>query len=250
MDQKLNVVILDDDPDCIRQLSGLLKQCGGVHISAELTDSDELAALLRSVPVDLIFLDIMMKGENGFSVAEYIKKHYPEKMIIFTTGFDDFALQGYDYSPLDFLVKPVSRIRLEKALSRAMARKGPAEQEHHAKIGIQTSQGVAIIEVEKILYIEKTGRKTEIVYSEEAQMRNLSIYSSLTELEKVFEAYHFIRIHQSFLVPVQRVSRILSTEIRNSYEVELKGTAKRFPLSRSKYNELKRILEDNSVCFL
>lgn len=248
--EKINVAIVDDDRRCIDHLCGLLNQLHYVNIVGTMTGSDRLVELLQTKPIDLLFLDIMMNGEDGFSVAEYVKKHYPEKMIIFTTGFDDFALRGYDYNPLDFLIKPVSRIRLEKALSYAMGRKDQTNQEHHAKIGIQTSQGVTIIEVETILYVEKTGRKVEIVYAEEAQLRHLRIYSTLGELEKVFEAYHFIRIHQSFLVPIYRVSGILSTDIRNSYEVELKGTTKRLPLSRSKYNELKSILEINSVCFI
>ena len=92
----LNVVILDDEPLCINQLKRQLLAFDYVHIAGELQSSTGLMSLLQNTPVDLLFLDIKIDQESGFSIAECINTQFPEKMVVFTTGFEGFAVHGYE----------------------------------------------------------------------------------------------------------------------------------------------------------
>lgn len=250
MNDILNVVIIDDEPLCIDQLKQQLRGFDYVHVVGELHSSTGLMSLLRSVPVDLLFLDIKINQESGFSVAEYINTQFPEKMIVFTTGFEGFAIHGYEYEPLDFLTKPVSELRLGKTLAHALARKSQLATRPHAKIGLHTASGLRIIEIDRVLYIEKVGRKVQLVYGDIEKSECILMRVSLTELEKIFDVYGFFRIHQSFLVPIQRVRSILTTDVRNSYQIELAGVPEKLPLSRNKYPQLRALLEKGDIYFI
>lgn len=246
----LNVVIVDDEPICLDQLKRILHHFGYVQITGVLTSSAGLMELLRTTPVDLLFLDIKIQEESGFSIAEYVNRNYPEKMVIFTTGFEDFAINGYEYEPLDFLTKPVNELRLEKALSRALSRKSHLRPRPHAKIGLHTGSGLHIVETDHILYIEKAGRRVQLVYGDPSHPETILLRGSLSEMEQIFEPYGFFRIHQSFLVPLHRVCGIMTTDFRNSYQVELAGLTEKFPLSRNKYTELCALMEDGRIHFI
>lgn len=250
MSDTLNVVIMDDEPLCINQLKQQLREFDYVHVVGELQNSVGLMSLLRSVPVDLLFLDIKINQESGFSIVEYINTQFPEKMIVFITGFEGFALHSYEYEPLDFLTKPVSGSRLGKTLARALARKSQLIPRSHARIGLHTIGGLRIIEVDRVLYIEKIGRKVQLVCGDSEKPECIFLRRSMTEMEKVFDTYGFFRIHQSFLVPLHRICSILTTDIRNSYEVELAGVREKLPLSRDKYPQLRALLEKGDIRFI
>lgn len=102
MEERLEVLIVDDEPLCIAQLKQQLAAFSAVHVAGELNSGKGYAEFLKTHRVDLIFLDIRIQEESGFSIAEFTKKNFPEKMIVFTTGFEDFAIQGYEYEPSIF----------------------------------------------------------------------------------------------------------------------------------------------------
>lgn len=246
----LNAAIIDDEPLCIEQLKQMLQGFDYVHVTGELNSSAGLMNLLQTVPVDLLFLDIKIQQESGFTIAEYINRQFPEKMLVFTTGFEGLAVNGYEYEPLDFLTKPVNELRLEKTLARALSRKSRLAPRSNARVGLHTGSGLRIVEVGRILYIEKVGRKVQLVYGDPAQPERILLRSSLTEMARIFENYGFFRIHQSFLVPLQNVCGLLSGGVRNTYEVELAGVKEMLPLSRDKYPQLRALLEEENIQFI
>lgn len=250
MDERLNVAILDDDQFCIDQLRQLLEQFSYVHVTGEAVNGQAYAELLRSAPVDLVFLDIKIQDENGFSVAEYTKRVYPGVMIVFTTAFDDFAIQGYAYEALDFLAKPVSPIRLEKALTRAVEKKRRIVPAVNSRIGIQMSGGFRFVEVGSILFVESVGRKVQMVCRAGGEYQKHELHESMSTLEKMFDAYDFMRVHQSFLVPLRRISGMSGTDIGSGYELRLEEWPKPIPVSRSKYKELRGRLAELGIRFI
>lgn len=143
MDGTLRAAIIDDEPLCIDQLKGLLLRFDCVRVTWELGSSAGLMDLLRASPVDLLFLDINIQQESGFAIAEYINRNFPEMMIVFTTGFEGFAVHGYAYEPLDFLTKPVNELRLEKTLSRALARRSHLAACSHTRTGFTRAAACA-----------------------------------------------------------------------------------------------------------
>lgn len=245
MNSELRVLIVDDEQVCIDALKFNLKSYDYVNVVSELTNSADVISFLQKNKVDLIFLDVQMPGISGFDLAEHIKRMYQGISIIFVTGHVEFALEGYDYNPADFLVKPINVLRLDKALSAVNALKHGTNKQN-SKIGVQVDGGFKIINVDDIDYIEKRGRKICIV------CRGNNIYYSrepLQKLEMIFEDYNFFRTHQSFLVPLNKIRGIHIDEYRRSYNINIENVSELLPMSRDKYSELKEILIKKGIKF-
>lgn len=244
MEERLEVLIVDDEPLCIAQLKQQLAAFSTVHVAGELNSGKGYAEFLKTHAVDLVFLDIRIQEENGFSIAEFTKKNFQEKMIVFTTGFEDFAIQGYEYEPLDFLAKPIQLPRLKKTLDHAMERKKHQVPTVTAKIGIHMNGGLRFVPVNEILFIERVGRKNYLVCQKEGRTEEYLVRESMTELEKIFAGYDFLRVHQSFLVSLTKIRSLSGTEIGNSYELEVDGYERKIPVSRAKHREVENRLQE------
>ena len=241
----LHLLLIDDDPLCLQTLEDALRVFDDVIIEGRMQNGSEVVSFLKQHPVDVIFLDVQMEEIGGFELARYIRGHYPQIQIIFQTGHAGYAVDGYEFQPADFLVKPVNPLKLERALSHARERLGSAPKPVSAQIGIRTGSGLTILNVDDILYIEKSGRHIYILYKEGERI--LTTYS-LQNLQTIFEEYDFIRCHQSFLVPLKRIRRIQSDELnRRSYTIHLEGVDTPVPLSRDRYDTIKDLLAQRGL---
>lgn len=250
MTEPLNILILDDEQLCIDQLKQMLHAFDYVRVVGELNSGDGYMEALKTLPVDLVFLDIRIQEESGFSIAEFTKRNFPEKMIIFTTGFEDFAMQGYEYEPLDFLAKPVNFLRLEKALSHAREKKSRMTPLSHPRIGIHVSGGFRFIDVSTILFVERVGRKLVMACWETDHVETYQLRESMTELEKIFDGYGFLRVHQSYLVSALHISQISGTEAGGGYDLKVEHWDASIPVSRLKYREIQHRLQERGIRFL
>lgn len=248
--QPLNVLIVDDDQHCIDALCQMLQAFPYVHVAATSNSSDGYMELLQSQPIDLVFLDIRIQQESGFSIAAFTKRNFPDKMIVFTTGFENFAIEGYEYEPLDFLAKPISMLRLEKALTHAQNKKHQLVPRHNAKIGIQLGSGLRFVEVDSILFLERVGRKIQLVRWTGSEIQTHTLHKSMRELENMLITYDFLRVHQSFLVSARHISCISAAQIGNTYELELEHWPGKIPISRSKYKEVQQYMAQQGIPFL
>jgi len=246
MNSQLKVLLVDDEQICLDAIKASLSTFNYVSVVGEADNGTDAIKFLQSNEADLIFLDIEMKGINGFELARHIQSHYPGIMFIFLTGHAGFALEGYEYRPVDFLTKPVNLLRLEQALSRVRELKHHDKPEKEVKIGVNVEGGFEIINVKDIAYIEKRGRKICIV-CENGETFNCR--DSLQKLELIFAEHSFYRSHQSFLVPIEKIKSIRLDDFRRSYVMQLKGKKEELPLSRDKYNELKELLLQKGIKF-
>ena len=142
--------------------------------------------------------------------------------------------------PVDFLIKPINIQRLEKALNKVKEINSSRLNKKDTKIGINIDNGIKMISISEILYIEKQGRKISVVCK-----NNEIIYSreSMKNLETLFSSFNFYRPHQSFLVPINQIKAIYPDKYTRSYIIELSDSKINIPVSRGKYSELKEILE-------
>jgi DNA-binding LytR/AlgR family response regulator len=248
--QTLNVVIVDDDQACVDSLCQMLCAFPYVHVASTLNSSEGYMELLRSQPIDLVFLDIRIQEESGFTIAEFTKRNFPDKMIVFTTGFENFAIEGYEYEPLDFLAKPISMIRLERVLTHAQNKKRQIIPQLNAKIGIQLGSGLRFVEVDSILFLERIGRKIQMVCWADGQIQTHTLHESMRELENMLVTYDFLRVHQSFLVSARHIASISCAAVGNSYELELDHWKEKIPISRSKYKEIQQYMAQQGIPFL
>ena len=246
MDRKLRVLLIDDDSDCLSHLEDLLSHFEEVEITGMLLDGTQAPTLLRGSSVDLVFLDIMMDKMNGFSLAKHLKNHYPEIQLIFCTGYAGYAVDGYEYQPADFLLKPVDPVRLERALSHVKERLHTTDvSSDDTRIGIRTGTGLTFLRVGDIVYIERVGRKVHIVCANGDRI--LTSYT-LQELTNLFSGYNFVRCHQSVIIPLNKVRRIQADEFnRRVYTVQVEGGDKPLPLSHDHFEALEAILVQRGI---
>lgn len=245
----LRILLVDDEPHSRAQLAALLEERPGVAVAGSVSGGAEAAAFLRRTDVDLVFLDIEMGDVSGFDLARHIQSAYPKLLIVFLTGHVDFALDGYEFNPLDFLIKPVNPLRLERVLLQAEELLGKREKKASSavRIGLQVNGGLEIIQVDSILYIEKQGRK---VYLVPASGPRYQSYDSLQKLQGIFELYGFFRCHQSFLVRLDAIRGVHLDESRSFHKILLFDTEDQIPLSRGKYPELRERLANRGLTIL
>ena len=112
----LNCVILDDEPLAVKLLESFVNKTPGLNLLASFTDSVEAIAYVKETPPDLLFLDIQMPDINGMELARMIQG---DTRIIFTTAFQEFALESYEVSALDFLLKPIRYGKFLAAVDKA-----------------------------------------------------------------------------------------------------------------------------------
>ena len=131
------VLLVDDDGESRRIMREMLCAYSGFQIIGEASGKEAALALMEERPAQVVFSDIQMAGGSGFELAEQIHRRRPETLVVFLTGYADFAVDGYLYGPVDFLVKPVSRDRLDRAMARLSERLG---QERRDELDGQISQ--------------------------------------------------------------------------------------------------------------
>ena len=110
----LKILLVDDAEGSMKITKQALELFPEASVEGTAASGMEAIAYIRKHPVDLVLLDIEMDEMNGFEVASYLHRHYPEVQYVFVTGHTDFALCGYNYQPLSFIIKPISVSRLER----------------------------------------------------------------------------------------------------------------------------------------
>jgi two-component system LytT family response regulator len=216
----LSVYLVDDEPLALKRLSRLLKATGRVEIVSSTEDPEEAVAFLSNDRVDVIFLDIQMPGMNGFEVLAQLS-HQP--MVIFTTAFDQYALQAFEVNSIDYLLKPVEPQQLERALNKAERLRGAAHQPEWRKVveelaaALRTKQTgfpdriasrlgerTQIIELTRITHFLVENRLTYAVTS----AKKYVVDHSITELEQKLDPKTFVRIHRSILLNTKFVQEM------------------------------------------
>lgn len=235
----IRTLILDDDLNSHKAACNALAAHSEVEIIGQFTESETLMSFLQSQPADLLFLDIELNEEFGFSVAAELKKTHPELMIVFLTGHSSYAIDGYDFQPVNFLTKPINPLKLEQTIREACRRMEQNGGQRPAQLMFQLQHGYRIIDVRDICYIERRDRKNFLHMSVETV--RIAGYT-MHELEEMLSEHGFFLCHQSFLISLYRV-RMLRDIGRKLYEVELKDRGEAVPVSRNHYEALREQLK-------
>lgn len=168
MTKKIRVLIADDEAPARRELRRLLQVHPEIELVAEAKDGDEAVELIRQHSPDLVFLDIRMPGRDGFGVLDALEPPLPE--VIFSTAYDQFAVDAVRRGALDYLLKPVAPEDLARAIQKAGDRiqlKGSAVRKNGRlratdRIFVQEGQTSMFFEVGSIRLLESEGNYTRI----------------------------------------------------------------------------------------
>ena len=244
----LRTLLVDDDAQSMQILDQALALFDDVSVVGRITNGADALRFVRENSVDLLFLDIEMDGMNGFELAEHLHRHYPDVLYVFVTGHTDFAVDGYAYQPLSFLVKPIRLSHLERVLelAREKAEASNVPGPSGKQIGLHVDARLEIVNLDDVAYLETVGRKVHVVCRDG---RVLETAESLKKLCQVFEDYGFYRCHQSFVVQVALIESIKPDMFHHSYLIRLRGSEKEIPLSRDRYAALRTMLDKRGIRF-
>lgn len=236
----IEVLLLDDEPDSLAySRQAIARFVPQESISCAQTVEQALD-ILQKKPVQMAFLDVELAGGNGFDLCLYLHREYPSVAVVILTGHVDLGAKSYDYEPFDFLTKPVDVLRMERTFARFQERQAHSGT---ARVLIETTAGFILLNPADVCYISRNGSACEIHC---VQGKSYRVTYPLDKLESMLAAYHFFRIHQSFLVPVGRIQQVRGTKFGTTYEAELDdGTT--VPVSRNKYARLKAYLMQQSM---
>jgi len=244
---KLRAIIVDDEDLARRIVREHLAPHRDVEVIAECANGFDAFKAITELKPDLAFLDIQMPKLNGFEVLDLVD-YRPS--VIFVTAHDNFALKAFEVHAIDYLLKPFSQERFNEALTKAKEQSSKKYQENLAevltaartqkkpleRILVKEGSKVIIIAADAVDYIEAQDDYVSIMANGKGHLK----HQRLSELETLLSPERFLRIHRSFIVNIERLSRI-EPYAKDSYVVILRDGTK-LPVSRTKFSALKRLL--------
>lgn len=235
---KLKTVLIDDEPRGLSSLQKLLEyNCPDVEVAAMCSSADEGKVAITDLQPNLVFLDIAMPEKTGFDLLQEIGPRTFE--IIFVTAHNDFMLRAFQFSCVDYLLKPVVDNYLAEAVRRAAKRieerastgnletllhnLRAGEKGQKLKICITSLKGFEVLKLPDIIYCEASGNYT--IFHLENQ-KPVCASKTMSEYEAMLEDSGFIRIHKSFLINLEHVKQYHRGEggtvvLSNNYEVDV-----------------------------
>jgi DNA-binding LytR/AlgR family response regulator len=204
----LRCIIVDDEPLAREGLERLVKESGVLELVAQCAGAMEANRVLTSHAVDLMFLDIHMPRMQGLDFLRAL----PEKpLVIVTTAFPDYALEGFELHVLDYLLKPITPGRFLVAVNRALEAKGAnASQEAEDYFFIKSGEGFEKIHFGEILFIE-AAQNYSALHTTRGKFLTLS---PIHLLESRLPAGRFLRVQKSYIVSLDKITSIHAAELR------------------------------------
>ena len=269
---KLKTIVVDDELLARRLMLSCLKELPEIEILAECANGREAVAAVLELEPDLMFLDIMMPGLNGFEV---IKKIQPEllPMVIFCTAYQRYALDAFDIHAVDYIVKPLDEQRLQLAVNRAQAlyqeelqsgdnkasllgaietitnnvsERLPLREktktvsspvDHERKITIKDRDSIKLVKVDSIAWVDAAGDYMCVHAEGETHIMRCTMKNLLDELDNSV----FKRVHRSTIVNLNCIEEVIP-HTKGEYFLQL-DNGERIKVSRNYRGEIKSFLE-------
>lgn len=257
MPDAIRVLIVDDEPLARQHIADRLAHEENVAIVGEADNGNTAVEMIRGAKPDLVFLDVQMPGLDGLDVVDTIGAD-AMPLTIFTTAFDQYALDAFDRAAVDYLLKPFDDERFSQAFRRArraielkevdrttkkllalLQNETPAPavgKNYVDRIPVESRGQVRVVPVEKIDYITASGPYAELHVGE----HTYAVRERMQMLEERLDPSVFLRVHRSVIVRMDRVDAMLRSP-GGDYAVRLKDGTK-LSVSRSRRDELERRL--------
>ena len=229
----LKAIIIDDEPYCCEILAAMLESdCPEVEIINICNNAKDALTAIRQNSPNLVFLDVEMPRMNGFEMLEQlpaINFH-----LIFTTSYDQYALKAIRFSAIDYLLKPIDREELKKAVQKVKERNQlPLPQQLEIlmqkikqpfspvnKIALPTMEGLQMIPIETIISCESDDNYTKLQLKNTrlpdmitgmavGQGKKILVTRSLKEMEEILEQHSFIRVHRYYIVNLNEIEKYI-----------------------------------------
>lgn len=243
----INVLIVDDEPLALDVLETYINQMPDLKLVKRCANALEANDALKQHAIDLMFLDIQMPQITGI---DFVKSLSKPPLIVFTTAFSNYAIQGFELNALDYLLKPISLDRFMKAVNKAMEQIDLLHREDtptHTAVAndgldfffVKADKKLVKVNFEDIIYIE--GLKDYVII----RLINSRVITlqTMKSLEDKLPASRFRRIHRSYIVAMDKITAIEG----NMVEVMEKDKQKLLPIGKNYRDELLELIEKNRL---
>jgi len=249
----LSCVIIDDEGKARRILEAMLKEhCPEVQVIAAAEDVPSGVKIIQKHNPDLVFLDIEMPGYTGFQLLEFFDQ--PTFEVIFTTAYSEYALQAFQVSAVDYLLKPIQIEQLKQAVDKAIRMHGNSqvierltalrenvEENTLQKIALPVSEGLRFVPLKEVLYLKADGSYTHIFLIDGTR---ILISKKIKEFENTLAPRNnFFRTHRSYIINLGRIKNYIRQDggyivMENGDEVDL---------SRDRKDEFQQLIEGSGI---
>ena len=254
---KITALIVDDEQPARDELGFLLKGFPDVEVVGQGKNGVEAVSLIRELNPQVTFLDVQMPGLDGFGV---IKKLLEKKLrlpyFVFATAYDNYAVQAFEVNALDYLLKPIAKPRLEKAIAKLrrmietaastydkldrlvqMMEDRPAAQKN--KLVVKSQGRLFLVDAEEIIFATIEDGVISIFTRD---LEGISNFRTVEELQGSLDPKLFWRVHRSYLVNVNHIKEVVPW-FKSSYQLKMQDRKQtEIPVSRAQTRKLRELL--------
>ncbi|MBZ5565056.1 MAG: LytTR family transcriptional regulator DNA-binding domain-containing protein [Acidobacteriia bacterium] len=254
---KITTLIVDDEQPARDELAFLLKDLPNVEIVGQGKNGVEAVNLIGKLNPHLVFLDVQMPGLDGLGVVKkLLEKKWHLPYFVFATAYDSYAVQAFEVNALDYLLKPIARPRLEKAIARVRRLVETAEPTHEKldrlvqmmesrpsaqknKLVVKSAGRLFLVNSEDIIYASIEDGVISIVTRD---FEGQSNFRTVEELQTNLDPQVFWRVHRSYLVNVNHIKEVVPW-FKSSYQLRMQDRKQtEIPVSRAQTRKLRELL--------
>ncbi len=242
----INVIIVDDEPLAQDVLETYIEKMPELNLVRKCSNALEANEVLKANEIDLMFLDIQMPQLTG---VDFLKTLKNPPLVIFTTAYPNYAIEGFELNALDYLLKPISLERFMKAVNKAIDQielqrtekgtHGSSQAKDENYFFVKADKKLIKVNFKDIIYIE--GLKDYVIIRMDTS--RVITLQTMKSLEAKLPQHIFRRIHRSYIVNIDRIQAIVG----NMVEVIEKNQAKHLPIGKNYRDELLKIINKNRL---
>jgi two-component system, LytTR family, response regulator LytT len=254
---KITALIVDDEQPARDELAYLLKGFPDIEVAGQAKNGVEAVNLIRELNPRVVFLDVQMPGLDGLGVIrKLLEKKARPPLVIFVTAYDHYAVQAFEVSAVDYLLKPIARSRLEKALVRVrrmteaaesaqqkldrlveMLERRPVPQK--SKLVVKSGGRLYLLDSDDVVY---AGIQDGVISIATRDMEGQSNFRTVEELQNTLDPRTFWRVHRSYLININRIKEVIPW-FKSSYQLKMEDRKQtEIPVSRAQTRKLREML--------
>jgi len=239
----LKIVIVDDEPFIRDELKYFLEKSGDVEVVGETGYGDEVLRLVEDKEPDAIFLDIELQYTNGITIARQLSDLDKPPAIVLATAYDKYAVLGFEMDVIDYILKPFSGQRIDKALERIRSRcqhenkEGLTPVNKLGKLCVSKKDKLYLKSLDEIVFFEAKNKIVRVV----CQNEEYSCQYTLKDLEALLDQTTFARIHKSFIVNLSQIEEMIPW-FNYTIKLKMNGREDEVLVNRSYMKNFKSLL--------